>query len=111
MSNRDSMDSSRRTNKRRTTAPRNKANGRDRATSSSPSARRATRSGAPLTVSRPELLVDGTDREFRKLVHGLFTFFALHTAIRDGYAAALGLPGPQYTILLCVRNLSDAGPV
>ena len=66
---------------------------------------------APLTVSRPELLVDGSDAQFRSLVHGLFAFLALHTSIRDSYAAWLGLPGPQYTILLCIRHLAALGPV
>jgi len=67
--------------------------------------------GAPLTVSRDELLTNGTDQDFRKLVHGLLTFLGVHTAIRDGYASVLGLTGPRYTILLCIRNLSDSGPV
>jgi len=66
---------------------------------------------APLTVSRKELLVDGSDRNFRILVEGLLTFSAIHAAIRDGYASLLSLPGPRYTILLCIRNLHDAGPV
>jgi DNA-binding MarR family transcriptional regulator len=66
---------------------------------------------APLTVSREELLSDGTDRDFRALVQGLLTFFGSHVAIRDGYASLLGLTGPQYTIMLCIRNLSDGGPV
>lgn len=101
----------RRTNKKPGPTPRKKTDRHPSTVSKATSATRAGRSAAPLTVSRKELLVDGTDREFRKLVHGLFTFFALHTAIRDGYAAALGLPGPQYTILLCIRNLSDAGHV
>lgn len=63
-------------------------------------------SRVPLTVLRTELLIDGSDQEFRRLVHGLFAFLALHTAIRDGYADLLGLGGPQYTILLCIRQLA-----
>jgi DNA-binding MarR family transcriptional regulator len=66
----------------------------------------------PSTVTRPELLADdGSDRDFRRLVEGLLPFLGVHTAIRDGYAALLGLPGPQYTILLCIRNLEGVGPV
>ena len=63
------------------------------------------------TATRPELLPDGTDRDFRRLVEGLLPFLGLHTAIRDSYASLLGLAGPQYTILLCIRNLAGAGPV
>ena len=66
---------------------------------------------APLTVSREELLVDGTDRDFRRLVEGLLPLLGIHTSIRDGYASLLGLAGPQYTMLLCVRNLYYDGPV
>jgi DNA-binding MarR family transcriptional regulator len=65
----------------------------------------------PLTVSRPELLVNGSDHEFRRLVHGLFSFLAIHTSIRDCYAEQLGLGGPQYTILLCIRHLAATKPV
>lgn len=66
---------------------------------------------APLTTSREELLVNWSDRNFRVLVEGLLTFSAIHSAIRDGYSSLLDLTGPRYTILLCIRNLSDDGPV
>ena len=65
----------------------------------------------PLTVSRPELLVNGSDRDFRRLVQALLPFLAIHTAVRDRYASLLHLSGPQYTIMMCIRRLSDAGPV
>lgn len=74
--------------------------------------KRGVKKTRPPTVSRPELLAaDGSDRDFRRLVEGLLPFLGLHTAIRDGYASLLGLPGPQYTILLCIRNLESTGPV
>jgi DNA-binding MarR family transcriptional regulator len=66
---------------------------------------------APLTVSREELLADGTDRQFRVLVQRLLNFLSIHAAIRDGYAALLRMSGQQYTILLCIRHLCDAGSV
>jgi DNA-binding MarR family transcriptional regulator len=44
-------------------------------------------------------------------VERLLTFSAIHSAIRDGYASMLNLSGPRYTILLCIRNLSDSGMV
>jgi DNA-binding MarR family transcriptional regulator len=69
------------------------------------------RSSRPPITARPELLVDGSDREFRQFVHNLFSFLSLHTAIRDCYAACLGLAGPQYTILLCIQHLAADGPV
>ena len=45
----------------------------------------------PLTVNRPELIVNGSDREFRELVHNLFGFFALHECVRNGHAKFIGL--------------------
>ncbi len=40
----------------------------------------AARRSMPLTVSRPELLIKGSDSEFRRLVHGLLGFLARHEA-------------------------------
>jgi DNA-binding MarR family transcriptional regulator len=65
----------------------------------------------PLTVGRPELLIGGSDHDFRRLVNSLFPLLTLHTDIRNGYAAQLGLNGASYTILLCIRTLGDSGPV
>ena len=47
----------------------------------------------PLTISRPELLINGRDREFRHLVHALFGFAAHHERIRSGHARVIGLAG------------------
>ncbi|MEM7568638.1 MAG: MarR family winged helix-turn-helix transcriptional regulator [Pseudomonadota bacterium] len=66
---------------------------------------------APLTVTRPELLVNGDDAAFRELVHAALAFSARLTAVRDGYAEFIGLPGPQYTILVSVQHLEDDGRV
>jgi DNA-binding MarR family transcriptional regulator len=60
----------------------------------------------PLTISRPEILIDGSDRHFRQLVHGLFGFFARHEAVRSGHAARIGLGGIEYTVLISIRHLS-----
>ena len=65
----------------------------------------------PLTVSRQELLVNGSDRDFRALVHGMLAFSARLEAIRSGFAGILGLTGIQYTILISVSHLERAGEV
>jgi len=65
----------------------------------------------PLTVTRSELLSDGTDREFRKLVHNIFAFMARHEAIRDGHARHIGLAGIEYTILISIGHLALDGDV
>ncbi len=65
----------------------------------------------PLTISRPELLVGGSDREFRELVHGLFGFLARHEQIRAGHARTIGLAGIEYTVLISIAHLSTEGDV
>lgn len=65
----------------------------------------------PLTVSRPELLVGGSDRTFRKLVHDFFAFNARHETIRNGHARRIGLAGIEYTILISIARLSQEGTV
>jgi DNA-binding MarR family transcriptional regulator len=63
------------------------------------------RKKAPLTISRPEMLVNGSDRHFRRLVHSLFGFLARHEAVRRGHAARIGLVGIEYTTLISIRHL------
>src|SRR5215208_2311627 len=61
---------------------------------------------APLTISRPELLINGSDRHFRSLVHGLFGFLARHEAVRAGHGARIGLVGIEYTVLISIGHLA-----
>lgn len=65
----------------------------------------------PLTISRAELLIGDSDREFRHLVHGLFGFLARHEKIRAGHAKLIGLVGIEYTVLISIAHLSMAGDV
>src|SRR3984893_2839536 len=55
------------------------------------------------------MLVDGSDRQFRRLVHGLFAFLARHEAVRTGHGARIGLGGIEYTMLISIRHLSAEG--
>jgi DNA-binding MarR family transcriptional regulator len=66
---------------------------------------------APTTINRPELLVDGSDFEFRQFVHDALGFGGRLLAVRDGFAKLLGVSGPQYTILISVAHLVERGPV
>ncbi len=66
---------------------------------------------AALTISRPEMLVNGSDQEFRRLVHSLFGFFSRHQTIREGHAAVIGLAGIEYTTLISIRHLAALGDV
>ena len=65
----------------------------------------------PLTISRPELLTAGRDRQFRHLVHGLFGFAAHHERVRSGHARMIGLAGIEYTVLIAIAHLSQDGDV
>ena len=67
---------------------------------------------APATVSKPELLVEGSDNEFRGLVHDLMAFAHHIEACRDGFGAIVGLTGVQYEIFMAVKrfeSLAGAG--
>src|SRR6201991_2385342 len=72
---------------------------------------RSSRANMPLTTSRPELLEQGRDRQFRHLVHALFGFAAHHERIRSGHAKVIGLAGIEYTVLISIAHLSQDGDV
>ncbi|CAN0497721.1 unnamed protein product, partial [Discosporangium mesarthrocarpum] len=65
----------------------------------------------PLTISSDDLLVDGGDQVFRKMVHAFFAFNARHEIIRDGHARRIGLAGTEYTILISIAHLGQEAPV
>jgi DNA-binding MarR family transcriptional regulator len=60
---------------------------------------------ASLTVSRQELLVDGSDRAFRQLVHDMLAFAARIQDVRNRFGQLLGLSGTAYTILISIGYL------
>src|SRR5215472_15408964 len=57
------------------------------------------------TVSRPELLVNKTDAEFRALVHGLISLGRRILTARDGFGTLAGLSGVQFEIMMLVSRL------
>ena len=57
------------------------------------------------TISRAELLRNGSDAEFRHLVHDLLAFSSRLQEIRASFGAYIGLTGIQYTILISIRHL------
>ena len=58
----------------------------------------------PATVSRPALLVDGSDAEFRGLIHDLIAYGHKLDACRDAFAAIAGISGVQYEIVMLVSR-------
>ncbi|QRG09652.1 winged helix-turn-helix transcriptional regulator [Xanthobacter dioxanivorans] len=71
---------------------------------------RKARRPLPLTTSRPALLVDGSDLEFRDLVHDMLAFAAAIEEVRDRLGGLIGLSGTQYTILTSIARLSARAP-
>lgn len=70
-----------------------------------------TTTSRPLTVSRPELLRDGTDRAFRHFVHDTLAFASRITEVRGRFGGLIGLTSTQYTILITIAHLAQlAGP-
>ena len=60
----------------------------------------------PPTVSRPALLVGGSDAEFRGLIHDLIAYGHRLDACRDAFAAIAGISGVQYEILMLLSRSS-----
>ena len=66
---------------------------------------------AAATVSKPELLVEGSDAEFRGLVHDLMAFAHHIEACRDGFGAIAGLTGVQYEIFMAVKRFQPSASI
>jgi DNA-binding MarR family transcriptional regulator len=58
----------------------------------------------PPTVSRAALLIDGSDAEFRRLIHDLIAYGHRLDACRDAFAAIAGISGVQYEILMLLSR-------
>src|SRR5439155_18559594 len=58
----------------------------------------------PATVSRAALLVEGSDAEFRGLIHDLIAYGHRLDACRDAVARIVGMSGAQYEILMLVSR-------
>ncbi|MFC0283164.1 MarR family winged helix-turn-helix transcriptional regulator [Camelimonas abortus] len=83
------------------TAPDSAGSGDDGASARAP--------GSPgLTVSRPQLLVDGSDLAFRAMIHDTLAFSARIQEVRARLGALLNLSGSQYTILVALSHLQGA---
>jgi DNA-binding MarR family transcriptional regulator len=59
----------------------------------------------PLSVTHPALLLDGSDREFRRLIHRMLIGSVRLSAVRESIAGRIGVSGTQYTMLMSVLHL------
>ena len=65
----------------------------------------------PLSVTRPEILIDGSDREFRRLIHRMLIGHARLDAVRESIASRIGVSGTQYTMLMSVLHLQGSAGI
>ena len=65
----------------------------------------------PLSVTRPEILVEGSDREFRRLIHRMLIGSARLAAVRESIAGRIGVSGTQYTMLMSVLHLQGSAGI
>lgn len=61
------------------------------------------------TVTRRSLLVDGSDRTFRRFLHDFLVFSRRVAEVRDHFAQLVGVSPPQYEILSHLREAGDRG--
>ncbi|GBQ22951.1 MarR family winged helix-turn-helix transcriptional regulator [Gluconacetobacter sacchari] len=70
---------------------------------------KSDRPTSPLTVSRSELTVNGSDRLFREMLHRLLAFSTLIQANRERLGRHIGLSGTQYTALISIAHMESDG--
>ena len=64
---------------------------------------------APNTISRPELLVDGRDDQFRATLDDLLAFAMRLQQVREALAKRIKLSPPQYNILMILAHAGQTG--
>lgn len=62
---------------------------------------------APLTVTREELLVDGSDRSCQWLIYNLFALSLHMEMCRNVVAKKFGVSGPQYSIFMAIARFQE----
>ena len=65
----------------------------------------------PLTVGRRELLRDGDDEQFRRMLHDLLAFSGKLQELRERMGGFIGLSGPAYTILISIAHMAARAEV
>jgi len=64
-----------------------------------------------LTVTRPELLADAQDKEFRAMLYDFFAFGSVLDTARAGFATYVGLSPTQYLGLIVIARANPEEPV
>ena len=64
----------------------------------------------PLSVSLPAVLIEGSDYEFRRLIHRMILNEGRLVEIRKSFARKVGVTGAQYTMMMALLRLQgDTG--
>lgn len=58
----------------------------------------------PLTITQQACLVEGSDAQFRQLIHAMVAFSARLLSVRDGFGTLMGLSGIQYSIMVSIAH-------
>lgn len=57
-----------------------------------------------LTISRPEMLLDGSDSAFRQFIHDTLAFSARMQEISARLGSVIGMSETQYLVLIAIRH-------
>jgi DNA-binding MarR family transcriptional regulator len=63
------------------------------------------------TTGKPELLINGSDEEFRSFIHDFLAFSQMLTDIRAGFGEHIGLTGIGYTTLISISHLQGTAGI
>jgi MarR family transcriptional regulator, organic hydroperoxide resistance regulator len=61
----------------------------------------------PLSTSLDTFLDGGSDHGFRQTIYGLLQVSALMLKAREHYGAAIGVTGPQYSMLVAIAEVGE----
>jgi DNA-binding MarR family transcriptional regulator len=68
-----------------------------------------TRKSKGLLVSDPKLIVDGSDLQFRRLIHNFLLFGSRLQKLNTKVAGLMGLTETDFTIVMSIRHLEKDG--
>jgi len=71
--------------------------------------RDATRAGKGLLVNDPKFIVDGSDLQFRRLIHNFLLFGSRLQKLNTRVAGLMGLTETDFTIVMSIRHLEKDG--
>jgi MarR family transcriptional regulator, organic hydroperoxide resistance regulator len=61
----------------------------------------------PLSISRPAMLQDGSDGEFRRLIYRMIITEARLVDLRKSIATRVGVSAPQYHMMMAILHLQE----